>query len=242
MCIRDRSLGRDGTIAREQQRDIDLTALERSDCDRTTSVERFELAEVQTVRGLQADHAERSFGTLGRTAEDEFACDGLKVTDLGEYVFCGSFLCDSKSVRFNGRRVVQDRHASIGKPSFELLYDRIDVSAGFACASIEELEHGAGVLGIQVDLAGFECRFDHVAGTEFEPALYLISVGFEGLCVDLAQNLLFGEVGGTNLDSVSTRSTCCCYKSEHHEERPEDASAANYPHGYFLPKCCEYGR
>ena len=187
-------VGGDGRVRGEQQRDVDVAPPKGLERQRTSGVERHELPEGQAVDLGESLQAQRALTTLGRAAERELRRDVRQVADRAQRVAGRGGLAHHDGVGVLGRSGGERHGAAGGQCLDQCLVSDLDARAGVAGSQGQEGEGRPGIFGHHIDQAFGEGGHDELPGPRVRHEPHGVALGFQGLPVDLGEDLALHEV------------------------------------------------
>ena len=168
-----------------------LLSFRSSHLDRRRVV-RLELLELRPVDLLQPRRPVRALLQLRRSAQDRVGRDLLQVGQRGQLVLIGELLGHDVDVLVGGLRGGQDLQVRAD----HLRQGRRDLFFGGGRGGLVEVEQQvAGVLRDDADRVVLQGLDVDLAGADVELGRGVDALGLHGLCVELGQDLVLGEVG-----------------------------------------------
>src|SRR5207237_639815 len=194
--LQHEALRHESRIARKEQPDVDLLAIERRDRERSTCVQRLEVFEGDAICVLEAELTERTLWALGRPAEDQSVADRRQVTQLLQILRAGGRLRHDEAVLVGRRGVVEDGETLWIECFLETDLGRLRIRGRLSDLPVlvDEGEERREVLGVDIDLAGLDRGLDELTVPEVEFPCDLVPVCLEYLAVELAERDLLVEV------------------------------------------------
>src|SRR5256885_16747173 len=182
-------LRHDAGVAREDEANVDLLALESCDRERTADIEWLEVLEREPVDILEAERAEGPRWALRRPAQDHVLRVRRQITDLLQGFRARGVFGDYETVLVGRVRGIEDSELigveSLLQPCRRFLL--ISRRLGDLAVLVDEGEERCEVLGKNVDLPRFQGRVHDVARPQIELLRYLVAVRLEDLGIELAQ-------------------------------------------------------